>query len=82
VYAACEVPIVSTDVANLVDLGSAITVAHSHDEFLAMVREQLERRRRGQFSSPARSALEPHTWPERIRQIEGLIDRTCSSSSG
>jgi glycosyltransferase involved in cell wall biosynthesis len=73
VYASCGVPVVATDVANLAELG-AIRVARTHEEFIAAIGEQIERRRRGEVSAPPRALLERHTWSERVRQIERLVD--------
>jgi glycosyltransferase involved in cell wall biosynthesis len=81
VYASCGVPVIATEVANLVELKTAIRVAGSHDEFIAVVAEELERRRRGEHSAPAQSLLERHTWTERVRQIERLIDNAVEQQA-
>jgi glycosyltransferase involved in cell wall biosynthesis len=75
-YASCGVPIVSTRIANL-DLATVegvIRVTHNHDEFLAAIDQAIEQRRGGQLRLPSREQLEPHTWAQRVREIEHLID--------
>ncbi len=74
VFAGCGVGVVATDVANLAELDHAIRVARSHDEFMAAVAEEIERRRRGEARPAPQSLLERHTWSERVRQVESLID--------
>jgi glycosyltransferase involved in cell wall biosynthesis len=75
-YASCGVPAVATRISNL-DLATvdgAIRIAHSHDEFLAAIDQTIEQRRRGELRPPSREELEPHTWAQRVREIERLID--------
>jgi glycosyltransferase involved in cell wall biosynthesis len=73
-YASCGVPSVATDIANLADLGEAIRVTHSDDEFIEAVSETLELRRRGQLSVDPDALLAGETWEDRVQQIERLID--------
>jgi glycosyltransferase involved in cell wall biosynthesis len=69
VYAAAGVPVVSTPVANLEDLGEIITVASGPDQFIEAIEAALERGR-----TSDRLALAPHRWSERVEDVLRLID--------
>ena len=75
-YASCGVPAVATRISNLdlAELDGAIRITHSHDEFLAAIDLTIEQRCRGELRPPSRKELEPHTWAQRVREIERLID--------
>jgi glycosyltransferase involved in cell wall biosynthesis len=74
VYAGCGVPVVTTEIANLPDLGAGIRVARSHDDFLLAVAELLEKSRAGEFLHAPRELLDGETWERRVEQIERLLD--------
>jgi glycosyltransferase involved in cell wall biosynthesis len=79
-YAACGVPAVATNIANLdlAELDGVITVTDSHDEFVAAIDRVLEARAAGALTMPSNDALQAHTWSARVRQIESLIDEVLA----
>jgi glycosyltransferase involved in cell wall biosynthesis len=74
VYAGCGVPVVTTEIANLPDLGVGIRVASSHDDFLLAVADLLERSRTGELPIVPRELLDGQTWERRVAQIERILD--------
>ena len=70
VYCAEGVPVVSTPIANMYELGDLITVAKGADGFLDAIEDALATGWRG----PDFGVLEPHTWVRRVEQVLGLID--------
>ncbi len=79
VYAGCEVPVVTTEIANLPDLGGAIRTAPSHDDFMIAVAEVLNGPSQGERPGPPRELLERHTWAQRVSQIERILDAAGES---
>ena len=79
-YASCGIPAVSTQIANLdlAQLDGAIRITHTHDQFLDAIDQVIQQRRTGQLTLPTRQALQPHTWAQRVRQLEALIDTATS----
>lgn len=78
VYAALGVPVVSTPVANLPDLGPAITVAQGRDAFV----EAIDRLVAGGRTVPSPDtvrALEANSWPVRAAQVLGLVDHALDA---
>lgn len=73
VYAAAGVPVVSTPIANLADLGDLVTVASGRTEWIAAIEAALARGR----STPDVEALRPHSWDTRVDQVLDLIDATA-----
>jgi len=70
VYCAAGVPVVSTPIANMEELGDLIIVAKGVDGFVAAIDEAIEGGRRG----PDLEQLAPHSWERRVEQIMELID--------
>jgi glycosyltransferase involved in cell wall biosynthesis len=79
VYAGCGVPVVTTEIANLPDLETAIRVAPTHDAFLAAVGEILEQAGRGAAAPPPLEVLQRHTWVQRVSEIERILDSAGDS---
>ena len=80
VYAGCGVPTVTTEIANLPDLGTAIRTAATSDEILDAVCDLVDRRH--DLPAPPRDLLERHTWPRRIVEIEHILDAAGDHRSG
>ena len=75
VYCAAGVPVVSTPIANIDELGDLITVAKGLDGFLAAIEEALTTGVRG----PDLEVLEPHAWERRVEQVIALIDEASGA---
>ena len=73
VYYSLGVPIVTTRVANIEEVGPFATVADTQEDFVAAL-DRLVARGSGQHTRPAPSALKDISWPDRIEQVIGLID--------
>jgi glycosyltransferase involved in cell wall biosynthesis len=76
VYCAAGVPVVSTPIANMDELGDLITVAKGVDGFLGAIEDALATGRR----APDLEVLEPHTWERRVEQVLGLIDEAAGAT--
>jgi hypothetical protein len=77
VYASLGVPVVSTPIANLPDLGPAITVADDRAAFVHAIGRHLASGRPS--PSPAtRRLLRANSWPVRARRVLTLIDRALA----
>jgi glycosyltransferase involved in cell wall biosynthesis len=74
VYASAGVPVVSTPIANLADLGDAVTVASGRNEWLEAIEAAL---RRGRVT-PDVEALRPHSWDTRMEQVLAAIDAAAA----
>lgn len=70
VYAAAGVPIVSTPIANLPDLGQLVTVARDVASFEQAIAAALARGRQ----APPTELLEPHRWERRVEELLKLVD--------
>jgi glycosyltransferase involved in cell wall biosynthesis len=70
VYGSCGVPVVSTPVANLADLGDLVTVAEGPQAFVDAIEDALRHGRR----LPDREVLRPHSWEERVAHLLALVD--------
>lgn len=79
VYAAANVPVVSTCVANLPEMGAAIAKARTHDEFIAYVDAAVERGRPTDLPAETRTVLEQESWPRRVERIIELLDETVAN---
>ena len=75
VYCAAGVPVVSTPIANMDELGDLITVAKGVDGFLDAIEDALETGRQ----EPDLETLEPHTWERRVDQVLDLIDEAAGA---
>ena len=80
VYASLGVPVVATPIANLPDLGSAITVARGRAAFVRAIERRLARGRRSQ-SPAARRALHDNSWPVRAVRVLELIDAALDAEA-
>ena len=76
VYCAEGVPVVSTPIANMHELGDLITVAKGVDGFLDAIEDALATG----WRPPDFEALEPHTWERRVEQALGLIDKAAGAN--
>jgi glycosyltransferase involved in cell wall biosynthesis len=74
VYAGCGVPVVTTDVANLPDLGGGIRVAATHDEFILALGETIAQERSEACPQLSPEVIERHSWNQRVAQIERILD--------
>jgi glycosyltransferase involved in cell wall biosynthesis len=70
VYCAEGVPVVSTPIANMYELGDLITVAKDVDGFLDAIEDALTTG----WRAPDLEVLLPHTWERRVEQALSLID--------
>ena len=75
VYCAAGVPVVSTPVANIGELGDLITVAKGRDGFVDAIEDALQVGR----LPPDRAVLEPHSWEYRVAQVLDLIDTAAGA---
>ncbi len=73
VYCAEGVPVVSTPIANMYELGDLITVAKGVDGFLDAIEDVLA----GERQEVDVDALAPHTWERRVEQVITLIDEAA-----
>ena len=73
VYSAEGVPVVSTPIANMYELGDLITVAKGVDGFIDAIEDVLAAERRELDVD----ALAPHTWERRVEQVITLIDEAA-----
>jgi hypothetical protein len=80
VYASLGVPVVSTPIANLPDLGPAITVADDRAAFVHAIGRHLATGRPG-LSPATRHLLHANSWPVRARRVLALIDRALETQS-
>ncbi len=70
VYASVGVPVVSTPIANLGELGGLISIASGVDGFVTAIEAELTKPR----TSVDRARLEPHSWGSRLKSVLDLID--------
>jgi hypothetical protein len=68
VYCSLGVPVVSTDIENLDELKSFISVADTHEDFILKVEKALEKVNKG-TSDDLRKCLEKNSWNRRADQI-------------
>ncbi len=73
VYCAEGVPVVSTPIANMYELGDLITVAKGVDGFIDAIEDALAAERQELDVD----ALAPHTWERRVEQVMRLIDEAA-----
>jgi glycosyltransferase involved in cell wall biosynthesis len=73
VYCAEGVPVVSTPIANMYELGDLITVAKGVDGFLDAIEDALATG----WQEPDLTVLAPHTWERRVEHVLGLIDEAA-----
>ena len=73
VYCAEGVPVVSTPIANMYELGDLITVAKGVDGFIDAIEDALAAERQELDVD----ALAPHTWERRVEQVIRLIDEAA-----
>ena len=69
VYFALDVPIVTTDVANIGDIARFALVAHSHNEFIAAVEQVLAGKRKLPTAANRRYVLKSVSWKSRVNDI-------------
>ena len=72
VYCSAGVPVVSTPIANLGDLGAMIAIARDSGEFLTAIEAALRTER----AAPDVAALRAHSWDARIEQALAIVDET------
>ena len=77
VYYALGVPIVTTEVANIGDIGPLVSVAATHEDFLAAIGDAVTRR------APRGGAVDPKvlaavSWPSRLQAILRQFDKIRS----
>jgi hypothetical protein len=73
VYCAEGVPVVSTPIANMYELGDLIRVAKGVDGFVDAIEDALAEDRQELDVD----ALAPHTWERRVEQAITLIDEAA-----
>ncbi len=78
VYAAANLPVVSTAVENLKEMQALIRVAENHEDFIQKVEEALREHRRPSLSPETSSLLLTHSWPRRVDTVLELIDARLS----
>jgi len=74
VYAAAGVPVVSTPIANIGELGDLIRVAEGRNGFLAAIEEALAEGR----VKPDPDRLAPESWAARVDAVLALIDAAAA----
>jgi glycosyltransferase involved in cell wall biosynthesis len=72
VYCALQVPVVSTNIANLGELGPLVSVASDHDDFIAKVDAAIQAGR-GPLDPAADAVLRRNSWESRIKVITDLV---------
>ena len=75
VYCAEGIPVVSTPIANMDELGDLITVAKGVDGFLDAIEDALATGRR----EPDLEVLAPHSWERRVEQVLALVDEAAGA---
>jgi hypothetical protein len=75
VYCAEGVPVVSTPIANMYELGDLITVAKGVDGFIDAIEDVLAAERQELDVD----ALAPHTWERRVERVMALIDQAAGA---
>jgi glycosyltransferase involved in cell wall biosynthesis len=74
VYVAAGVPVVSTPIANLGELGGLVAVAEGPEAFVAAIEAALASGKR----ALDRASLDPISWPARVATVMKLIDAAMS----
>ena len=80
VYCALNVPVVATDIANLGDLRSLISVASDADDFVARV-DRAVREGRRPMTAEADAVLRRNSWEARTHVVTNLIDEALDRAS-
>jgi glycosyltransferase involved in cell wall biosynthesis len=75
VYCAEGVPVVSTPIANLEELGDLISIAKGADDFIDAIEDALAEGRRALDVE----LLEPHTWQRRVDDVLELLDEAAGA---
>jgi hypothetical protein len=70
-YLAIDIPVVSTDLAEMRRFNEKVTVTRTTDQFIAAVREALARKRQ----RPDQNFLNSHSWAARFDEIQRLLDK-------
>ena len=73
VYCSLGVPVVSTDIENLDELKSFISIADSYDDFIKKVEYLLEEKKKS-ISAHLKCCLDNNSWDRRVDQIIKEID--------
>lgn len=79
-YFAAGVPVVSTEVANLADFGSNLTVASNTESFINAIRESVSRKintESGEWNKKMKSI----SWSDRVETIMEVLDLTIGTAS-
>jgi len=74
-YFAAGLPIVSTEVANLENLGSVLNVANTADEFISGIKAAISNKV-DTHSNEWRSTMDTIAWESRVQTILDLMDQT------
>jgi len=69
VYFGLNVPVVTTDIANISDIGPFTTIASNHDQFLQGIADVLAGRTRQADASQRQEVLGRVSWEARVRQV-------------
>jgi glycosyltransferase involved in cell wall biosynthesis len=80
-YAAQNVPIVSTDIANLGELRPFVHIANGPAEFIRQVEIAIAAGKRDAMPPELEAVLARNSWPERAKSILELIDRAVARRS-
>ncbi|HWC12656.1 MAG TPA: glycosyltransferase, partial [Acidimicrobiales bacterium] len=80
VYCALQVPVVSTDIANLGELRPLVEVASGHDDFIAKVDAAI-RAGRAPIGPAADAILRRNSWESRARVITALLQAALRRST-
>ncbi len=81
VYCSMNVPVVTTDVANIDELRDMVAVASGKNDFVAKVENVLRMDRTAGVNRKHMEVLEKETWNERVQKILELIDNEWESRS-
>ncbi len=74
VYFALGVPVVTTEVANISDIGPYVSVASSHDEFIAKTEALLRDKSQKMDTTQREDVLKRVSWTSRVDDILGALD--------
>jgi hypothetical protein len=69
VYFGLNVPVVTTDIANISDIGPFTTIASDHEQFLQGITNVLAGRARQADAGQRQEALGGVSWEARVRQV-------------
>lgn len=69
VYFALEVPIVTTDLANIGDIGPYAAIAQNHEEFLSSLKDAVSKKQKSPTKRQREQVLDSVSWTTRVSNV-------------